>query len=119
MTSCIRTIHVASQALHVASCRTLLQNRERAEQLGFSALPETLEGYQPAAASALRPVMGQDTWYRVGMHVLPEELNAAVLEALAAEAAGLPSFRAQTGYDPVISTAKTWFYLLGQHICFM
>lgn len=83
--------------MRVASRRTLLQNRDRAEQLGFSALPDTLEGYQPAAASALRPVTGQDTWYRVGMHVLPEELNAAVLEALAAEAADLPTFQAQTG----------------------
>lgn len=27
-------------------------------------------------------------------------------EALAAEAAGLPTFQAQTGYDPVISAAK-------------
>lgn len=80
-------------------CRTLLQNRSRAEQLGFAALPETLEGWQPAAPpTSLRPVTGQDTWYRVGMHVMPEELNAAVLEALAAEAAGLPAPMAQTGY---------------------
>ena len=77
----------------------MLHNRARAEQLGFAALPDTLEGSQPAATpSALHPVTGQDTWYRAGIHVLPEELNAAVLEALAAETAGLPTTKAQTGY---------------------
>lgn len=85
-----------------------MQNRARAEQLGFAALPETLEGWQPAAApTALRPVTGQDTWYRLGLHVLPEELNAAVLEALAAEAAGLPTPSAQTGYATALLLEAT------------
>lgn len=81
-------------------------NRSRAEELGLAALPATLSGpvsatlgatglgsgilgQLSASAPASRPVTGQGSWYKTGLHVLPEELNAAVLEALAAEAAGL------------------------------
>lgn len=75
-------------------------NKKRAEALGLAALPATLSGPSPlaslgsgimssAAAPALGPVSGQGSWYKTGLHMLPEELNAAVLEALAAEAAGI------------------------------
>ena len=76
-------------------------NRRRAEQLGLAALPEDATTShvsatvgsaplgRPGTAPVLRPVTGQGSWYQTGMHVLPEELNAAVLEALAAEAAGV------------------------------
>ncbi len=77
-----------------------MTNRLRAEQLGFAALPATLSRPMSATlgsatlghletAPVSRPVSGQGGWYKTGMHVLPEELNAAVLEALAAEAAGV------------------------------
>ena len=46
-------------------------------------------GLPLAGAAGHRPVIGQGSWYKTGLHVLPEELNAAVLEALAAEAAGV------------------------------
>ena len=44
-------------------------------------------GHSPTAGQ--KPVIGQGSWYKTGLHVLPEELNAAVLEALAAEAAAV------------------------------
>ncbi|DBA85342.1 TPA: hypothetical protein ACH3X2_006025 [Trebouxia sp. C0005] len=81
--------------------RTMIMNRRRAEQLGLAALPEDATTShvsatvgsaplgRPGTAPVLRPVTGQGSWYQTGMHVLPEELNAAVLEALAAEAAGV------------------------------
>ena len=43
-----------------------------------------------------KPVIGQGSWYKTGLHVLPEELNAAVLEALAAEAAGVADAHSAT-----------------------
>ena len=76
-----------------------MTNRRRAEQLGFAALPDTITDSEatvgsatlgrPGTAPESRPVTGQGSWYKTGMHVLPEELNAAVLEALATEAAGV------------------------------
>ena len=78
-----------------------MTNNKRAEELGLAALPATLTGPLSAplgsgtpqrpcsAAPALGPVAGQGSWYRTGLRMLPEELNAAVLEALAAEAAGI------------------------------
>ena len=77
----------------------MVSNRLQAEQLGFAALPATISRHTSASlgsatlgrsgtAPEARPVTGQGSWYKSGMHVLPEELNAAVLEALAAEAAG-------------------------------
>ena len=69
-------------------------DRQRAEQLGLDALPATTSPTLGRAEAALgrsgtAPVTGQGSWYRTGLHVLPGELNAAVLEALAAEAAGV------------------------------
>lgn len=81
--------------------RTMMTNTKRAEELGLAALPATLTGPSSAplgsgtlqgsatSSPALGPVAGQGSWYRTGLHMLPEELNAAVLEALAAEAAGI------------------------------
>lgn len=78
-----------------------MTNKQRAEELGLAALPATLTGplsaslgsvtlpRPPTTAPALGPVAGQGSWYRTGLHMLPEDLNAAVLEALAAEAAGI------------------------------
>ncbi|KAL0042447.1 hypothetical protein WJX77_012691 [Trebouxia sp. C0004] len=89
----------------LASPRTMMMNRRRAEELGLAALPDTGGAAtttshmsatlgsaplgRPGTAPASRPVTGQGSWYQTGMHVLPEELNSAVLEALAAEAAGV------------------------------
>ena len=79
----------------------MMTNTKRAEELGLAALPATLTGpwaappgsgaLQPSSttAPALGPVAGQGSWFKTGLHMLPEELNAAVLEALAAEAAGI------------------------------
>lgn len=77
-------------------------NKKRAEALGLAALPATFSSPTSLAsmgsgilqlsstpAPALGPVSGQGSWYKTGLHMLPEELNAAVLEALAAEAAGV------------------------------
>ena len=85
----------------VTLLRKMMSNNKRAEELGLAALPATLTGpwsaslgsgaLQPSSttAPALGPVAGQGSWYRTGLHMLPGELNAAVLEALAAEAAGI------------------------------
>ncbi len=88
----------------------MMMNRRRAEQLGLAALPDTTitshmsatsgsapQG-RPGTAPVSRPVTGQGSWYQTGMHVLPEELNAAVLEALAAEAAGVKLQSSVAGY---------------------
>ena len=53
------------------------------------AVSEDVLGLSMPGAAGHRPVIGQGSWYKTGLHVLPEELNAAVLEALAAEAAGV------------------------------
>ena len=102
---------------NVVRHRTMMMNRRRAEQLGLAALPDTTttttittttshmsatlgsapQG-RPGTAPASRPVTGQGSWYQTGMHVLPEELNAAVLEALAAEAAGVKLQSSVAGY---------------------
>ena len=86
-------------------------NRRQAEQLGLAALPDTTTTTshmsatlgsaplgRPGTAPVSRPVTGQGSWYQTGMHVLPEELNAAVLEALAAEAAGVKLQSGVAGY---------------------
>ncbi len=87
-----------------------MMNRRRAEQLGLAALPDTTTTShmsatlgsaplgRPGTAPGSRPVTGQGSWYQTGMHVLPEELNAAVLEALAAEAAGVKLQSSIAGY---------------------
>lgn len=79
----------------------MVANTRRAEELGLAALPATLGGplaatwgsatlgRLPASAPAGRPVVGHNSWYQTGLHVLPQQLDAAVLEALAAEAAGI------------------------------
>lgn len=77
-----------------------MSNNRHTEEMGLAALPVTLTGpwsaslgsaalHPPSTAPALGPVAGQGSWYRTGLHMLPGELNAAVLEALAAEAAGI------------------------------
>ena len=88
----------------------MMMNRRRAEQLGLAALPDTTTAShmsaslgsapqgRPGTAPGSRPVTGQGSWYQTGMHVLPEELNAAVLEALAAEAAGVKVHSSLAGY---------------------